>query len=236
MNTLSELDTGLANDLNTASNSTLFPSPTRLLALNRAYIKCGRLFRWKALEDAKKTSTAIAQEYYDYPQTWSPDSIWRLEVNGVRYGESPDGSPMAFEDYLVFREDDTNSSEKKWATQWLRFFIYPVPTTVISNGIVIWGQKNVTELVNSSDTTIFSYNMPECNEAIMLEAKAILKNKAGNEKSGQFFSAEAKQILVIAWNKLQQEKAKHEKTQPFFEVPDFFSGKSRLKEQVTGNF
>jgi len=55
-----------------------------------------------------------------------------------------------------------------------------------------------------------------------LEANAILKNKGEAEQSGQFRSSEAKQILTIAWNKIRQEQAKYEKTQPMFEVDDLF--------------
>ena len=76
--------------------------------------------------------------------------------------------------------------------------------------------------------------MPECNEAIVLEAAAILKAKGENEKSSGFKSAEAKQILAVAWGKIRQNQNKYEKTTPFFQVEDMF-GKSTVK-QVTGNF
>jgi len=67
-----------------------------------------------------------------------------------------------------------------------------------------------------------------------LEAVAILKAKGENEKSSGFKSAEAKQILAVAWGKIRQNQAKYEKVQPFFEVDDMF-GPSNVK-QITGNF
>ncbi len=233
MDLLSEIRSTVQSDLNVGANSSLYP-PSRIDAsIQRSYVKAYRLFRWPATEDAKKTSTAENQEYYDAPQNWSPDSIWRLTVDGNLYGESPDGSPMDFGDYLLWKAENPNSTLKKWAVQHKRFFISPTPTAVGDKNIVIYGQKIPTALSDDSDTTIFSYDMPECNEAIALEAVAILKRKG--EISGEMYSAEAKQILVVAYNKLRQEKAKYEKTQPGWNVPDYF-GSTNAKKQITGNF
>lgn len=233
MNTLSEIRSVVRSDLNAGSNSSLYPQARIDSAINRAYIKSARLFRWPALEDAKKTSTAVNQEYYDNPEDWSPGSIWRLEVNGEMYGEQPDGSPLAFSDYLTWKTNNPNSTDKKWSTQYKRYFIWPVPSSAGSNNICVYGQKNVTELSADDDETIWSHDMLECNEAIALEAVAILKKKG--EIKGDMYSDEAKQILVVAYNKIKQEQMKYERNQPFFNVPNFF-GKSSPKHQVTGNF
>jgi hypothetical protein len=235
MNLYSELISATQSDLNVDDDSPLFPLATIKTALNRAYIKCGALFKWPMLKDAKKTSTEATKEYYDYPDTWRPDSIWKVMVDSIRYGEEPDGSPLKFDDYLAWREDYPNSTEKKWANQERRFFIYPVPTADGDYNIEVHGYKNVEALDDNSDTTIFSYGMPECNEAIVLEASAILKNKGEEQKSGDFLSNQAKQILIVAWDKLKKEQSKYEKIAPFFDVPDLFSGKSSLKEELGWN-
>lgn len=237
LDTLSDLRSVVQSDLNVSTNSSLFP-PSRIdSAINRAYVKSSRLFRWPALGDAKKTSTGISQEHYDFPQSWSPESIWRLEVDGDMYGEEPDGSPMKFADYLIWVADYPNSTDKKWSMQYDKFFIRPVPTSVGSNNISIYGQKNITALSGDSSTTIFTYKMPECNEAIAIEASAILKKK-GEVEAGML-SAEAKEILVIAFNKIRQEQAKKEKTQPFLNVPDYFPPNQKVKSGKSyniGNF
>jgi hypothetical protein len=237
MNTFLSLIEAVQSDLTVGTESTLFPLTTIKLAINRAYRKSGALFRWPDLEDAKKTSTQIGKEYYDFPETWRPDTIWRLEVDDTQWGEDPDGSPMSYDDYMVWRADtgNANSTEKKWAVQHTRYFIYPVPTTLGSYNISVWGQMNVEELTDDEDTTIFSYNMPDCNEALVLEAVAILKGKGEDDKSGQFRSAEAKAILALAWSKIKQDQAKYEKDQPFFYVSDMFSGTGG-SGQITGNF
>ena len=225
MNTLSDFRTEVQSALNVGDNSSLFPPTTIDRVLNRAYIKCARLFRWPQLEDAKLTTTQTDHEYYDFPDGWSPDSMYKLQIGDDYYGDEPDFSSMAFQDYLNWKADEDNedSTEKKWAVHGNQYFIYPTPTEA---GLVIsiWGQKNVTKMTVGDDdaTTIFSENMPECNEAIVLESIAMLKKKGESDKVGELFSAEAKGILAVAFNKLKQESAKEEKEQPMLEVTDMF--------------
>jgi hypothetical protein len=238
MDTLQDMREAVQSDLNVSTNSSLFPPATIDLALNRAYVnKVAKLFRWPQLEDAKTTTTQANINYYDAPTTWQPNSMWRLTIDGDSnvYGEEPDGSPMSYHDFLDWLADsqNENSTDKKWAVQWLRYFVYPTPT-VAGLTISVWGQKNATKMTLDSSTTIFSYNMPECNEAIVLEAEAILKKKGENKDAGMMFSEEAKGILVTAYNKLRQEKAKFEKTQPFLNVPDYFSRSN--SNSTIGNF
>lgn len=237
MDVLSDFTQAIQDDLTINDGSTLYPPALIKRVINRAYIKAGTLYRWPQLEDAKKTSTQNGVETYDYPSTWRPDSIWRLEVDDEQYGQDTDGSPLAFEDYQIWRRDDANenSTDKKWANQKTRYFIYPVPTTNGSNNISVWGIKNIVALSDDSDTTVFSYNMPECNEAILLEALAILKSKGDDDKGGQFKSLEAKQILTTAFNKLKQEQNKYEKIQPMFHVQNMFVN-GRNPSRIIGNF
>jgi hypothetical protein len=222
MDLLSDLISDVQSDLNVSTNSALFPEATIKKAINRAYFKTCALFNWPSLQDAQTTSTVSGQEYYEAPSIWRPNSIYRLEVDSLLYGEDPDGNPLDFNDYLTWKLDNPTSTSKKWAVQWLRYFIWPVPTTNGANNITIYGYKNATELVNANDTTIFSYNMPDCNDALVMEASAILKKKGENEKSSQFVSAEAKIVLTLAYNRIKKDSARIEKNQPLFYVPDFF--------------
>lgn len=229
MDTLANIRTAVQDDLTVGDESTLFSPNLIDRAINRAYRKVGGLFPWPELQDALKTSTQKNQEYYDYPQTWRSNSVWKLGIINSdgkleRYGEDPDGSPLSFDDYLNWKEDYPDSTDKKWANQWRRYFIWPVPTTAGSNNICVWGVKVVATLSADADTTVFSYSTPEANEAIELEAVAILKSKSDDDKSAQFKSSEAKQILVVAWNKIAKEQSKYEKNQPFFYVTDMFGG------------
>jgi hypothetical protein len=233
METLSDLRTAIQSDLTVGSESTLY-SPTAIdLAVNRAYRKAAGLFPWPELQDAKKTVTVASQEYYDYPDTWRSNSIWKLTVNGDRWGEDPDGSPLTFDDYLNWKTDNSDDTSKKWANFNRQYFIFPVPTTADLE-ICVWGKKVVTTMTSDSDTTVFSYSTPEVNEAVVLEAMAILRAKADNDKGAEFKSMEAKQILATSWGKIRQEMAKYEKNMPFFDVPDFFG--ARNSRDMRGRF
>lgn len=222
MDLLSDIRQAVYDDLTIGAESTLYPPALVDRTINRSYRKATSSWRWSALEDALMTDAKAGHEYYDAPPNWQPDSMWMLMVDGETYGEKPDGSPLLLHDYLRWREQYPNSNEKKWTTQALRYFISPVPTADGSGNICIWGQKTATKLVLDTDVTIFSYSMPDCNEAIELETLAILQKKGDLMQTGQFASLEAKQILATAFNKTQQNKSKYEKNEPMFEVPDFF--------------
>lgn len=216
MDTFLEMIEAVQSDLSIGDETTKFPLATVKLAINRGYRKAGGLFRWPETEDAKKTTIQDATEYVDYPQNWRPNSVWKLVVNDTDYGD-----PLAFKDYLYEKENDNPSGQTKmWANQWRRYFVDP--SLAEDDVVEIWGQKVVTSLSADGDVTIFSYSMPEANEAIVLEAVAILKNKGEEQQSGQFLSIEAKQILSVAWNKIAKEMSKYERTQPMFNVEDMF--------------
>ena len=187
MDTLADIRQAVKDDKTVGNESVLY-TPTLIdRAINRAYRKAGGLFPWPELMDSKKTVTQANVNYYDYPSTWRSNSVWKLTITDSagteeRYGESPDGSPLSFDDFLVWKEDYPDSTDKKWANQWRRYFVTPTPTVLGNidagtNVISIWGLMNVTALTSDSSVTIFSYQAPECNEAIVLEAVAILKSK-----------------------------------------------------------
>jgi len=236
MDNLSDIRTTVLSDLNASNTSSLFPPATVDLAINRAYRKIGGLFKWPILQDAKKTTTQANIDYYDAPTTWRPNSIWRLEIGSTTWGQEPDFSPQTFKDYLDWKADSDNDlTEKRWAVQWRRYFINPTPTTA-DLVITIWGYENVETLTADADETIFTGNMPEGNEAIALEAAAILKKKGEDIKTGQMVSEEAKQILIISFDKIKKEASKYEKINPFIYVPDFYARSNKKQEYDIGRF
>lgn len=224
LDNLGDIRTAVQSDLNVSSTSSLYPSDTIDSAINRAYRKIGGLFKWPSLQDALDTTTQANIEYYDAPTNWRPNSMWRLAVDNTPYGEKPDFSPQLFKDYLDWKDNDNaDLTEKKWGVQWLRYFINPTPT-VAGLEICVWGYKNVETMTVDGSETIFTDNMPEGNEAIALEASAILKKKGELPEDGTMFSTEAKQILIISFDKISKEGSKYEKINPMLNVPNFFPG------------
>lgn len=236
MDNLGELREAVQSDLNVSSNSSLYPQATIDSAINRSHRKCGGLFKWPILQDALTTTSQANIDYYDAPETWQPRSLWRLTVNGTPYGIKPDYSPQVYKDFLDWL-DNSNSdlTEKRWAVQWRRYFINPAPATA-GLTICVWGLKNVTKLTLDADETIFTNNLPECNEAVVLEASAILKKKGELPQDGLMFSQEAKQILVVAFGKIKQESGKYEKVYPFLNVPNFYNNGGSPVIDKTGRF
>ena len=234
MDTLLEMRTAVRSDLNVSANSSLFPAATIDLAINRAYVKSYRMFRWPRTEGAVATTTQANQFYYDNPSIFVPDSIWRLQVDGVQYGEDPDGSAINFRDFLTWKENNPNDDTKRWARQWTRYFFSPTPVAA-GLQIVVWGQKNVDKLTVDASETMFSYNLPECNEAIVMEAEAILKHKGATPQDGAFYSAEAKLLLGMAHKRIKQDSTLEKKIMPMLNVPDFFPGNVN-RTQITSNF
>jgi hypothetical protein len=239
MDTLSDMITAVQTDLTVDGLSTMYTPAVVTLGINRAYRKCAAFFRWPQTEDSVTTSTLANQEYYDYPQNWRPSSVWKLKVGGVDFG-----TPLLFKDYLYEKENSIPSGRQQlWSNQWMRYFMYPTPTTNGNNDITVWGIKFVDKLVNPLDTTIFSYNMSECNEAVCLEALAILKNKGDLVQPVMrsyiggtlLLSIEAQNILRNSWGKIQEEQQKYQKTLPMFDVPDMFGKRNTVKD-IIGDF
>jgi hypothetical protein len=241
MDQLSELRAAVQSDLTVGAESSLFPPATIDLAINRAYRKIGAIFKWEETKDALKTSSLENHEYYDYPQNWRPMSIWKLTLDAVDFGD-----PLTYKDYCYEKENDIPSGlQRMWSNYGKRYFIYPTPLTNGVKNIAIHGSKFVDKLVLDGDITIFSYTMPEINEAIVLEAGEILKIK-GQVKTpaeltsyvgAELLSQQAKGIVVTAWTKVSQEQSKLRRTTPFLDVPDFFAPSHRSGKSTTiGNF
>jgi len=241
MDQLSELRIAVQSDLTVGDESSLITPTIIDLALNRAYRKIGAMFKWSETRDAQKTSTLNDHEYYNYPQNWRPDSIWKLTIDGVDYG-----NPLIFKDYQYEKENnDPSGLTRKWSNYGKKYFIDPTPTINGDKNLAIFGYKFVDKLTLDGDITIFSYSMPEINEAIVLEAGEILKNKAevtqskrgGNVIGAELISTQAKGIVITTWTKITQERSRLVKTTPQFDVPDYYSSTSSARKNTNiGNF
>ena len=243
MDVFSDLYEAVQSDLTIGAESSLFDLATAKLAINRAYLKIAGMFKWVETRDALKTSTSNGQEWYDYPENWRTDSIWKLTVAGKDYGD-----PLAFADYQYEIENNQPSGlTVMWANHNRKFFLFPVPTTNGDNDISIWGYRSVDGLVNDADPTIFSYTMPEVNEAIVMEADSILKFKGEVMQmirrlyisGSELLNLEAQQIVANAWAKVSQEQAKQARTTPIFNVSDMFASgikNTNMLRNKIGNF
>ena len=233
MDTFGELIQAVMDDLSIDTNSPLYPPAVVKRAINRSKRKIEGAFRWPELEDVQKTSTRSGREYYDYPQNWRPDSIWKIWVDS---NNNDFGKPLKFEDYLYECENDFPDGKYNiWSNQWRRYFIRiekQIPSTNGNNNIVIFGLRIPDELEEDGDTTIWSYSMPEINEAVVLEAGAILKQKGNKLTDSQFLSTQAQALVIGARKRLREENAKEQKSRPMFDVPDFFRSRNKGRKDT----
>lgn len=240
MDNLGEMRTAAQSDLTVGDESSFYDPDTVDLALNRAYRKIGAMFKWEETKDALKTSALEDHEYYDYPQNWRPMSIYKLTVDGTDFGE-----PLTFKDYHYEKENSMPSGfERMWTNFGKRYLFYPIPTADGDKNIQIFGYKFVDKMTVDGDITIFSYSMPEINEAIVSEAVAILEKKGDVEevnKNGQviLLSPIARTTVLSTWAKISQENQRQQRTTAQFDVPDFFGsgiGSQDDPRKIIGNF
>lgn len=241
MDNLGEMREAVQDDLTVGAESSLFTPSVIDRAINRAYRIIGSMYRWNETKDAKKTDAIADHEYYDYPQNWRPNSIWKMTIDGVDQGD-----PLVYKDYLFEKENNFPSGLTKiWSNYGKRFFIHPVPVSTGNKNIVIHGFQFVEIMEEEEDITIFSYSMPEINEAIVLEAKTMLQNKGDVTQSIKnqvmnynLTSPQARAIVTNTWAKITQEEAKLVRTTPQFSVPDFFAPRrlSMRNNSRNGNF
>lgn len=239
MDTFDDLRNAVKSDINWSPTGGFISTDDIDRAINMAYYSAGGMHKWPDLEEALHTNSKSTQEYYQYPQYFYPESIWKLTVDSVDYGD-----PVLFKDYLYEKENNFPSGLKKlWSSRGRQYFIYPTPTTNGSGNIVIWGFKVVATLSALLDTTIFSYVMRNCNRAICLEAAAILKMKGEDlqetivPRVGEMRDLKATALLNQEWARLRMERMKREGTRPMWDVPDYFrTNVGGMKNTKIGDF
>lgn len=225
--TFLDMVTEVGKRLPSGANSSIYTLTRKQEAVKESYDWALSLFEWPDINDAKTTSTIANHDYYDYPETLQPESITRIEIDGLPY-EMKD-----YQDFLDFRQNNPTSTKRIFASSGVRYFIFPTPTANGSNNMDLWGLYNPVPLSADGDTTIFSNRYPMGNSAIVKEAVSILRGKP-NKNGAMVEDAEAKAILMGIFNKISKRKQKFQRLDhPFFNVPDFFANGS---SSPIGNF
>lgn len=167
MKTRLEMRTKLQRDIMASTASTAF-SPTVLDSeLDDAYSWARGLYYWEDLSDAKKTSTKANADYYNYPGSWKLGSITSLFVDGLEYDR------RNWEDFYKYRLlHPTNDEVVRYFANHNRwFFIFPTPTELGVNNIVVIGNKQGDDMdAGDGAQTIFSQKYEEANEGIVRKA------------------------------------------------------------------
>lgn len=195
--------------------------------INRAKNRVEAAHDWPHLERSMKRDSE-ASEYYNYPENWKQDSIYKLKFDGDDYDK------VRFKDYLKYQEDyDDNATDKIFSDFRNRFFINPAPTSVIANGIEIWGQEYSDDLSADGDKTPFTLER-EIEEIICNVARgmAIQKDKSKRKEGIEIVREEMTRLEIINVRILKRQSSYRMKNRKMFKRIDLFRG-GKLRE---GNF
>lgn len=230
METFGEMTTELAARLQVADNSTLFPTTRLKSLLNQAYIWAAGIFPLPETEDAKKTSTAASQDYYDYPEKFYTDSVYDVVIDGYHY------NAKAFEDFRKFIVDNPNeTNERMFATHGRQYFVFPVPTTNGTNNMEVFGNAQPAELVEDGDFTVFSHHTGEGNEAVVKKAYSVAVIRTDSATSVKEEKDALGLLSLVYQRKAARQNKYQRKDKPQFDIPDYFPSNSRGNTTI-GNF
>lgn len=227
MRTRADMEAELLAQLQVANNSSMFPSTRITQLIKNAYTWATNLFVWVDLVRAKCTSTIAGQEYYDYPAEFRSGTIMRLEIDGVSYARKN------YEDYLAYKERNPGDTFKMFANYGRFFFINPTPSSNGSNNMDIWGAIQADDLTNSTDTTIFSDNKEEGNEAIVRKGLSVALKRIDPKLSQTEETYATATLTKLHFDEAKATQRDQRIQHPKFAVPDFYADRNTTSY---GNF
>lgn len=223
--TFLEMQTAVYDDLSVANTDAFYSLNYIKRIINRAKNRIEDAHDWPHLERAM-TRDSEANEYYNYPENWKQDSIYKLKYNGDDYEK------VRFKDYLKHQEN--GGTDKIFSDFRNRFFINPAPASVITNGIEFWGQEYSADMSADGDTSPFTLER-EIEEIIvdLSLAMALKKGRGSMYQKGLVMERDALTKLEIINRKiLKRQSSYHLKDRAMFEKIDLFPGDSTK----AGNF
>lgn len=165
----------------------------------QAHIWAAGYKKWPMTEGRVSTTYVSAQEEWNYPEGWKPDSIRLLKLGDKRYQR------LAHEDYQIFREEQSDSDKRVWADFGSLYLV--TPNAPDSGTLYVWGQY--TPYVDTSDktaTTVFSNRMEEGNEAILLKMTQYLKERENDRTAADKVETKAKVLLEEGYKRYKDEQ------------------------------
>lgn len=211
--------------LTESSGSSLDPMFTDAVLnrfINRAIKWVSNLHNWQQTQKAVMRGSDVDQEFYNYPEDFKTDSIYRLTLDGeVR-------KKLLFEEYENYKENN-GGSKKLWADWRRRYFINGTIADGTAN-IKIWGHEIPADL--GDDTTDHPFVDEQLlEEAIQEKALALCYIKKGGS-----FRSEAREVEKGALLKVEQSFDEQLDLQSQYKTEDaeMFEHTDFLNEDATG--
>lgn len=186
--------------------------------IDRAHKYVAGFHKWPFTEGRVSTTYTSAEEN-SYPEGWKSDSIRIMQIGGKRIEK------IAYNDYLIFREDNATATDKVFSDYGLLYYVNP--NIGISGTTVLYGQYTPATLDATDPTTLtlFSNRAEECNYAIIEEVLSYAKFREQKDNEAQLKHEKAIEMLEGVWKKIQQEQFAYEtKNRSMFKRIDVVNG------------
>ena len=207
---LGEHRQALLDDLSKTSTDTFHTTAILNRYINRAIQWVGNSKNWQQTQKAEKQTITLAgdetDEYWNYPENFKSDSIYRVAL-GDSIATEEHYQLLIWEDYLNRKEDTPDQSVKVASDHRRQIFIYPIPTTD-GQILSVWGHEMPDTLVNDADEHPFTGEQL-LEEAINRYAMglALRKMRGTYRAEGDKMMAEASALLESAWKEQRQRQA-----------------------------
>lgn len=175
------------------------------------------------------TEGRISTTYTTSTEEWSfegikPDSIRFIQIGGKRFQK------INFEDYQIYRENNTSTAETGTRTRIYSDFgriVYINPNTDASGTLTVYSQYQPGDFTgtDTDEETVFSNIAEEGNTAIVEEMLSYAKLREKKLQEGKFHHERAEAILKALWDNIASEQfAYQSKDRGIFERFDVLEG------------
>jgi len=234
-----ELRQAILDELSKTSTDTFHTTAILNRFIQRAVDFVSKYKPWEQTQTAYKYTPTLAgdetDEYWNYPENFYTDSIYRLAVGSGTIASDERYKPVIFEEYLNHKEDN-DSSKKIWTDHKRQYFIYPMLTGVPV--VTVWGHAKPDAYTDDADEHPFTDDA-QVDEAILGYATglALIKMRGSYTKQGKDRQAEAIALLNSAWKeqRLRQAQKKTEDAE-IWEHTDFMNQSAGNRTTRRGSF
>jgi hypothetical protein len=178
----------LLDDLSVESTDTFFTTAILNRFINRAIKAISNLKNWQQTQGSDTQALVMAgdetDEYWNYPENYKTDSIYRLEYNGESYKR------LTWQEYLKHKLNHSSSTKRVYSDHKRQLFIHPRPTT--NANLDIWGHEIPADLSDDADEHPFN-DEQLLEEAIQQYALGLCYRKRGGS-----YRSEGKQLIKDA--------------------------------------
>lgn len=172
--------------------------------LNRSHLWACAYHKWPQTEYKDKSGAFTSgTEEYSYPNSsFRTDSIRTLQVGSDLF------SKKNFEDYLKFRQDYPDRTDKYFSDYGRKLYINP---NCVSGTIYSYGQYTPgTMTIPASSSTVFANSEDEVDEAIIEKTMSLAFQKGKKFQESIAYEGSAKQKLEEAWQRIKDEQAQYQ--------------------------